>query len=170
MLRVFKHNRYEISIVLLFLVIIISNVLFLTTTNIYYRIDNERQKRGIEKQFPPGKLSLRVSIVLGVLTNLFWLTSARFRKKFLQFLLSNDLGHLSIKNAELIVTIMEKEEFTIPELLKSSNTNLSRDSILRLLQKLEKHGLIEETDSKKEKKGRGRNPQIYKYKGKLKLK
>ncbi|MEW6592687.1 MAG: hypothetical protein AB1305_03255 [Candidatus Hadarchaeota archaeon] len=82
-------------------------------------------------------------------------------------LLEQGLHDMTVRDIEIVGYIMQKREFTIPELMKL--TNASKLTIWRTVQKLVEQGLVKLTDETKPAAnglgGRGKPSQIYKYIG-----
>jgi uncharacterized membrane protein len=83
-------------------------------------------------------------------------------------LLERGLHDMTVRDVEIVGYIMQKEEFTIPELMKLSKA--SKITVWRTVQKLAEQGLVEPTDQTRPAAnglgGRGKPSQVYRYVGK----
>jgi uncharacterized membrane protein len=83
-------------------------------------------------------------------------------------LLERGLHDMTVRDVEIVGYIMQKGEFTIPELMKLSKA--SKITVWRTVQKLVDQGLVEPTDQTKPAAnglgGRGKPSQVYRYVGK----
>jgi hypothetical protein len=83
-------------------------------------------------------------------------------------LLERGLHNMTVRDVEIVGYIMQKEEFTIPELMKLSKA--SKITVWRTVQRLVEQGLVEPTDQTRPAAnglgGRGKPSQVYRYVGK----
>ena len=82
-------------------------------------------------------------------------------------LIEHGLHDMTVRDVEIVGYIMERGEFTIPELMKL--TDASKITVWRTVQKLEEKGLVEQTDQTKLAAnglgGRGKPSRVYRYVG-----
>ncbi|MFP4005119.1 MAG: hypothetical protein ACLFUR_00160 [Candidatus Hadarchaeia archaeon] len=109
-------------------------------------------------------ISLGIGISMGIVSLLMWEGGTQPRNDPISLLIHKGLEDLTVRDLNITRQMMIKNEFTIPELLK--HTSASRQSVWRLVNKLQDEGMVEETSEKRlPKSGRGKPSQIYRYVG-----
>jgi len=113
-------------------------------------------------------IAASISIAVGLVAVAIWLGYRQSWGEATSTLLERGLHDMTVRDVEIVGYIMEKEKFTIPELMKLSNA--SKITVWRTVQKLVANGLVEETAGTKLAAnglgGRGKPSRIYRYVGK----
>jgi uncharacterized membrane protein len=112
-------------------------------------------------------IAASIGIAAGVTVFAVWIGYRQAWGDATSTLLEQGLHDMTVRDIEIVGYIMQKGEFTIPELMKL--TNASKITIWRTVQKLEEQGLVKRTEQTKPAAnglgGRGKPSQIYKYVG-----
>lgn len=153
---------------------ILSILIFILATSTSYLILNQFYKFGKaeitteEGEIYPTPnnrlLAIGIGVSMGIVSLVVWEGGGSVQPDTISIMLHNGLEDLTVRDLEIVRTMMRKDKFTIPEL--QEHTTTSRQSIWRLVKKLKSEGLIDETNEKKlPKSGRGKPSRVYKYVG-----
>ncbi len=106
-----------------------------------------------------------IGIAMGIVTIAVW---AGYRRRWggaTSTLLEHGLRDMTVRDVEIVGHIMERREFTIPELMKLTKT--SKITVWRTVRKLVERGLVRLTERTKLAAnglgGRGKPSRVYKY-------
>jgi len=106
-----------------------------------------------------------IGIAMGIVTIAVW---AGYRRRWggaTSTLLAHGLRDMTVRDVEIVGHIMERREFTIPELMKLTKT--SKITVWRTVRKLVERGLVRLTERTKLAAnglgGRGKPSRVYKY-------
>lgn len=109
-----------------------------------------------------------LSVAVGIAAISIWIGYRQAWGDATSLLIERGLHDLSVRDIELVGYMMQKEEFTIPELMKL--TKAPKLKVWRVIQKLVEEGLVEPTDRTRLAAnglgGRGRPSRVYRYIGK----
>lgn len=126
-----------------------------------------QETRGKTSSPPILPISTALGVAAGILSIAAWLSREKAMGSATSVLLDEGLETMSVQDAEIVGETMRRGEFTIPEIM--SETGTSKSSAWRTVKKLEKKGLVEETDKKRAPSqglgGRGKPSQVYRYVG-----
>ncbi|MFN4133040.1 MAG: MarR family transcriptional regulator [Candidatus Hadarchaeales archaeon] len=110
-----------------------------------------------------------VGVITGLAVFVVWIGYRQAWGEATLTLLKHGLHDMTVRDIEIIGYIMQKGEFTIPELMKMSKA--SKLTIWRTVQKLIERGLVKPTDRTRPAAnglgGRGKPSQIYRYIGEV---
>lgn len=113
-------------------------------------------------------IAASIGVAAGIVAVAIWIGYRQQWGEATSALLEQGLHDMTVRDVEIVGYIMQKEEFTIPELMKLSSA--SKITVWRTVQKLVESGLVKITDQTKPSSnglgGRGKPSQIYKYVGK----
>lgn len=108
-----------------------------------------------------------IGVAAGLVAVAIWFGYRQSWGEATSTLLEHGLHDMTVRDVEIVGYIMERGEFTIPELMKL--TDASKITVWRTVQKLEKKGLVQQTAETKLAAnglgGRGKPSRIYKYIG-----
>jgi len=109
-------------------------------------------------------VSFGIGIAMGLIALASWQGSQSMKKDPAELLLDEGLENMTVKDLVIVRRLIQKEEFTIPQLVK--NSPVSRSSIWRLVKKLDEKGLIEEKNESEMPDGtRGKPSKVYRFVG-----
>jgi hypothetical protein len=112
-------------------------------------------------------IAASIGIAVGVAVFAIWIGYRQAWGDATSTLLEQGLHDMTVRDIEIVGYIMQKGEFTIPEIIKL--TNASKITVWRTVQKLVEQGLVKPTEDTKPASnglgGRGKPSQIYKYVG-----
>ena len=112
-------------------------------------------------------IAASVGIAMGVIVFAVWVGYRQIWGEATSALLEMGLHGMTVKDVEIVGHIMELKEFTIPQLMKRTNT--SKITVWRTVQKLVERGLVQPTEQTKLASnglgGRGKPSRVYKYTG-----
>jgi len=108
-----------------------------------------------------------IGVAAGLVAVAIWFGYRQSWGEATSTLLEHGLQDMTVRDVEIVGYIMERGEFTIPELMKL--TDASKITVWRTVQKLEEKGLVQQTEETKLAAnglgGRGKPSRIYKYVG-----
>lgn len=108
-----------------------------------------------------------IGVAAGLVAVAIWFGYRQSWGEATSTLLEHGLQDMTVRDVEIVGYIMERGEFTIPELMKL--TDASKITVWRTVQKLEGKGLVQQTEVTKLAAnglgGRGKPSRIYKYVG-----
>ena len=112
-------------------------------------------------------IATSIGVAVGLVAVAIWFGYRQSWGEATSTLLEHGLYDMTVRDVEIVGYIMERGQFTIPELMKL--TDASKITVWRTVQKLEEKGLVEQTDDTKLAAnglgGRGKPSRIYKYVG-----
>ncbi len=112
-------------------------------------------------------IATSIGVAVGLVAVAIWFGYRQSWGEATSTLLEHGLHDMTVRDVEIVGYIMERGEFTIPELMKL--TDASKITVWRTVQKLEGKGLVEQTEETKLAAnglgGRGKPSRIYKYVG-----
>ncbi|MQY68190.1 MAG: hypothetical protein GH150_02230 [Hadesarchaea archaeon] len=112
-------------------------------------------------------IAASIGIAMGVIVFAVWVGYRQVWGEATSTLLEEGLHDMTVKDVEIVGHIMELKEFTIPQLMKLTNT--SKITVWRTVQKLVKQGLVQTTEQTRLAAnglgGRGKPSHVYKYIG-----
>ena len=112
-------------------------------------------------------IAASIGIAMGVIVFAVWVGYRQVWGEATSTLLEEGLHGMTVKDVEIVGHIMELKEFTIPQLMKLTNT--SKITVWRTVQKLVERGLVQTTKQTKLAAnglgGRGKPSHVYKYVG-----
>lgn len=112
----------------------------------------------------PLMLSIGVGVAMSLITFASWEGARRTKKDAAELLLDQGLENMTVKDLVIVRRLIQKEEFTIPQLVEDSP--VSRSSVWRLVKKLDEKGLIDEKDESEIPDGtRGKPKKVYRFVG-----
>ncbi len=122
----------------------------------------------LKTKAPPYWLySISIAVVISTILGAGLLTKQELRGNATSKLLDEGLESLTVRDVEIFSQIIRMEEFTIPELMRKTET--SKVTTWRTVKKLVEADLVEETDEKKPPSrglgGRGKPSKIYRFVG-----
>ncbi len=125
------------------------------------------KERTTSTKTPPyWMFSISIGVIISAILGAGLLTKQELRGTATSKLLEEGLEKLTVRDVEIFSQIMRMEEFTIPELMRKTET--SKVTTWRTVKKLVEEGLVEETDEKKPPSrglgGRGKPSKVYKFK------
>lgn len=110
-------------------------------------------------------IAASIGIAAGLVVFAAWIGYRQMWGDATSTLLEHGLHDMTVRDIEIVGHIMERGEFTIPELMKL--TKASKITVWRTVQKLVEQGLVKPTDQTKQAAnglgGRGKPSQVYKY-------
>ncbi|MDI6884166.1 MAG: hypothetical protein QMD00_03385 [Hadesarchaea archaeon] len=110
-------------------------------------------------------IAASIGIAMGLVVFAAWIGYRQMWGDATSTLLEHGLHDMTVRDIEIVGHIMERGEFTIPELMKL--TKASKITVWRTVQKLVEQGLVKPTDQTKQAAnglgGRGKPSQVYKY-------
>lgn len=113
-------------------------------------------------------LAATLGASVGILAVAIWVGYRQAWGEATSTLLEHGLHDMTVRDVEIVGHIMERGEFTIPELMKLSNA--SKITVWRTVQRLVQKGLVVQTDKTRLSSnglgGRGKPSRIYRYVGK----
>ncbi|MGC8816955.1 MAG: MarR family transcriptional regulator [Candidatus Hadarchaeum sp.] len=114
-------------------------------------------------------LAATLGVGAGLLAVAIWVGYRQAWGEAASTLIEHGLHDMTVRDVEIVGYIMERGEFTIPELMKLSSA--SKITVWRTVQRLVKKGLVVQTDrtrlSSNGLGGRGKPSRIYRYVGKF---
>ncbi len=166
-----KLNKKYFGAILAVLVLIFATGASYLTVSLVFEPDNTNDGPGIQsnnqptqKENGPWMFSIGVGIAMGLITLASWEGARRTKKDAAELLLDQGLENMTVKDLVIVRRLIQKEEFTIPQLVEDSP--VSRSSVWRLVKKLDKKGLIEEKDESEIPDGtRGKPKKVYQFVG-----
>ncbi|MCK4405299.1 MAG: MarR family transcriptional regulator [Hadesarchaea archaeon] len=112
-------------------------------------------------------IAASIGIAMGVIVFAVWAGYRQVWGEATSTLLEEGLHGMTVKDVEIVGHIMEMKEFTIPQLMKLTNT--SKITVWRTVQKLVERGLVQTTKQTRLAAnglgGRGKPSRVYKYVG-----
>ncbi len=112
-------------------------------------------------------IAMSIGAAAGLVAVAIWFGYRQSWGEATSTLLEHGLCDMTVRDVEIVGYIMERGEFTIPELMKL--TDASKITVWRTVQKLEEKGLVQQTESTKQAAnglgGRGKPSRVYKYVG-----
>lgn len=112
-------------------------------------------------------IALGVGAAMGVVIFAVLMGSKRIWGDATSTLLHHGLQDVTIGNVEIVGHMMEMREFTVPDLMRRAR--MSRFTVWRLVQKMIRQGLVQETDkmglTASGRGGRGKPSRVYRYVG-----
>jgi len=112
-------------------------------------------------------IAASIGIAMGVIVFAVWVGYRQVWGEATSTLLEEGLHGMTVKDVEIVGHIMEMKEFTIPQLMKLTNT--SKITVWRTVQKLVERGLVQTTKQTRLAAnglgGRGKPSHVYKYVG-----
>jgi len=115
-------------------------------------------------------IAASIGIAMGVIVFAVWIGYRQIWGEATSTLLEEGLHGMTVKDVEIVGHIMELKEFTIPQLMKLTNT--SKITVWRTVQKLVERGLVHTTEQTRLAAnglgGRGKPSRVYKYVGGIK--
>lgn len=112
-------------------------------------------------------IAASIGIAMGVIVFAVWVGYRQIWGEATSALLEMGLHGMTVKDVEIVGHIMELKEFTIPQLMKLTNT--SKITVWRTVQKLVERGLVQPTEQTRLAAnglgGRGKPSRVYKYVG-----
>lgn len=112
-------------------------------------------------------IAASIGIAMGVIVFAVWVGYRQVWGEATSALLEEGLHGMTVKDVEIVGHIMEMKEFTIPQLMKLTNT--SKITVWRTVQKLVERGLVQTTKQTRLAAnglgGRGKPSRVYKYVG-----
>ena len=112
-------------------------------------------------------IAASIGIAMGVIVFAVWVGYRQVWGEATSTLLEEGLHGMTVKDVEIVGHIMELKEFTIPQLMKLTNT--SKITVWRTVQKLVERGLVQTTERTRLAAnglgGRGKPSRVYKYIG-----
>ncbi len=112
-------------------------------------------------------IAASIGIAMGVIVFAVWAGYRQVWGEATSTLLEKGLHGMTVKDVEIVGHIMEMKEFTIPQLMKLTNT--SKITVWRTVQKLVERGLVQTTKQTRLAAnglgGRGKPSRVYKYVG-----
>ncbi len=112
-------------------------------------------------------IAASIGIAMGVIVFAVWVGYRQVWGEATSTLLEEGLHGMTVKDVEIVGHIMEMKEFTIPQLMKLTNT--SKITVWRTVQKLVERGLVQTTKQTRLAAnglgGRGKPSRVYKYVG-----
>ncbi|KXB08407.1 hypothetical protein AKJ56_01440 [candidate division MSBL1 archaeon SCGC-AAA382N08] len=109
-------------------------------------------------------LAIGIGASMGIVSLAVWEGGSSVQQDTISIMLHSGLEDLTVRDLEIVRIMRRKEKFTIPELQKYSPA--SRQSIWRLVNKLDEKDLVEETGDKQlPSSGRGKPSKVYRYVG-----
>ncbi len=166
-----KLNKKYFGAILAVLVLIFATGASYLAVSLVFEPDNTNDGPGIQsnnqptqKENGPWMFSIGVGIAMGLITLASWEGARRTKKDAAELLLDQGLENMTVKDLVIVRRLIQKEEFTIPQLVEDSP--VSRSSVWRLVKKLDKKGLIEEKDESEIPDGtRGKPKKVYQFVG-----
>lgn len=120
-----------------------------------------------EKPVAVLPIAASIGITVGLMVFAVWIGYRRMWGDATSTLLERGLHEMTVKDVEIVGHIMELKEFTIPQLMKRTNT--SKITVWRTVQKLVKQELVQPTEQTRLAAnglgGRGKPSRVYKYVG-----
>lgn len=120
-----------------------------------------------EKPVAVLPIAAGIGITIGLMVFAVWIGYRRMWGDATSTLLERGLHEMTVKDVEIVGHIMELKEFTIPQLMKRTNT--SKITVWRTVQKLVKQELVQPTEQTRLAAnglgGRGKPSRVYKYVG-----
>lgn len=115
---------------------------------------------------PYWMFSISIAVIISTILGAGLLTKQELRGNATSKLLEEGLEGLTVRDVEIFSQIMKMGEFTIPELMRKTET--SKVTTWRTVKKLVEEELVEETDEKKPPSrglgGRGKPSKVYRFK------
>jgi len=112
-------------------------------------------------------IAASIGIAMGVIVFAVWVGYRQVWGEATSTLLEEGLHGMTVKDVEIVGHIIEMKEFTIPQLMKLTNT--SKITVWRTVQKLVERGLVQTTGQTRLAAnglgGRGKPSRVYKYVG-----
>lgn len=163
-------SKLQYGIIITLTIFAASSVVSFSILNNYYQEADLPTVEGEElperAPFVPRNrnLAIGIGVSMGLVAFAMWQGSEKIQQDAISIMIHRGLEDLTVRDLEIVRRIMKKEQFTIPELKK--HTSVSRQSIWRLVKKLEEKELIKESGKKRlPSSGRGKPSQVYEYIG-----
>lgn len=120
-----------------------------------------------EKPVAVLPIAATIGVTVGLMVFAVWIGYRRMWGDATSTLLERGLHDMTVKDVEIVGQIIELKEFTIPQLMKLTNT--SKITVWRTVQKLVKQELVQPTEQTRPAAnglgGRGKPSRVYKYVG-----
>jgi len=120
-----------------------------------------------EKPVAVLPIAATIGVTVGLMVFAVWIGYRRMWGDAASTLLERGLHDMTVKDVEIVGQIMELKEFTIPQLMKLTNT--SKITVWRTVQKLVKQELVQPTEQTRLAAnglgGRGKPSRVYEYVG-----
>lgn len=162
-----KVSKLQYGMIIALIVFVAATVgSFLVLNSLYEsRGTPATQSEDVSYKMPGNRIfAVGIGATMGLVALVMWQGSSSIQQDTISIMLHRGLEDLTVRDLEIVRRMMKKEEFTIPELQK--HTPASRQSIWRLVKKLEEKELVKKTDRNRlPSSGRGKPSQVYEYIG-----
>ena len=119
------------------------------------------------KPIDASPIAATIGVAMSVMVLAVWAGYRQMWGDATSTLLEQGLNDMTVRDVEIVGCIMERGEFTIPELVKT--TKASKITVWRTVQKLVEKGLVQQTEKTKLASsglgGRGKPSGVYRYVG-----